>query len=302
MKQGSNNFHYKKNRLHQIRGFCYAVAFLSMSKAAKELNLTQSTISLQIQSLERDLGFKLLNRSSKTFSLTKEGSDFYKFTCPLFYEFESVVEKFLENNQNKNQKIIDIAVHHIAISYVMPKVIAIFKKKHPNCKIILRNIPPNEAINRLRNDEINLAFYPSAENPPEIEYIKIKSYDPILIMNKHHSLAKKNIKNLKDLKGLDLIRIDRSLITLPLFEEVVKSHDLKGSLEFENGNWEMLKHLVEHNNFIAVVSEICLDKKDNLIVKNLSKFFPTMNYSLMHKKGHIFSKVEKDFIEIIKNI
>ncbi len=97
-----------------------------------------------------------------------------------------------------------------------------------------------------------------------------------------------------------LIKIDRNLITLPLFEEVVKKYNLKGSVEFENGNWEMLKHFVKENDFVALVSTICLDENDkNLAIKNLSNFFPKMNYSMMHKNGMILKKITQDFIAII---
>lgn len=122
-----NIFNYKKNRLQQIKGFYYAARFRSISEAARVMNLTQSTVSLQIQSLERDLNLKLLKRDSKPLSLTQEGEDFYKVACPIMHEFESVIEKFLNYRSQKEQKIIDIAVHHVAISYLMPRIFLILK-------------------------------------------------------------------------------------------------------------------------------------------------------------------------------
>ena len=108
-KQQHHKFLYKKNRLQQIKGFYYAVRHESISKAAQATNLTQSTVTLQIQSLERDLGFKLLKRSSKNFSLTREGEEFYKEACPLMQQFESVVENFL--SKSKDQKQGKIFIH-----------------------------------------------------------------------------------------------------------------------------------------------------------------------------------------------
>jgi len=157
------------------------------------------------------------------------------------HEFESIVEKFLNKKEEEEQKVINIDVHHIAISYLMPRIISIFRKSNPDTKIIIRNISPNEAVERLKEDKIDLAFYPNLTKIPEINLTEIVSYDPILIIKKQHHLAKKKINSLKDLKNFDLIRIDRNLITLPLFEEAVKTYNIVGSVEFENGNWEMLK-------------------------------------------------------------
>ncbi len=292
-----NNFFYKKNVLQQIKGFYYATRLKSVSEAAKAMNLTQSTVSLQIGSLERDLGLKLLKRDSKPISPTLDGEEFYKLICPLIQKFESVIKNFLDSKKKKEEKQIKIAVHHIAISYLMPKVVAQFKKINPDVKIIIKNIAPLDAINALKNGELDLIFYPNLSQDPEIEYIESFSYDPILIMNKNHPLARKKIQSLKDLKDFDLIRIDKGLITLPLFEEAVKNHHLKGSVEFENGNWEMLKHFVKENDFVAIISTICLDKNDSdLVVKDLSNFFPKMGYNMAIKKGNLLKTSIKDFI------
>ena len=142
MKISLNDFLYKKNRQQQIKGFYYAARHHSISEAARVMNLTQSTVTLQIQSLERDLDLKLFRRDSKPLSLTAAGEDFYATACPLMHEFESVIEKFLDKRNLKEQKTINIAVHHIAISYLMPRIISFFKKSNPESKIIVRNIAP----------------------------------------------------------------------------------------------------------------------------------------------------------------
>jgi DNA-binding transcriptional LysR family regulator len=304
-KKIDQNFLYKKNVLQQIRGFYYAARYNSISKAAQEMNLTQSTVTLQIQSLERDLKLKLFKRDAKPLILTLEGEEFYQIACPLIHQFESVVENFLQNKKQKEQKTIDIAMHHVAISYMMPQIVAAFKKNNPQVKITIRNIAPSDAIKRLKEDKIDLAFYPNMPNVAEIEQFETVSYDPILIVNKKHPLAKNQIKSLKDLRDFDLIRIDRNLITLPLFEEAVRTHGLLGSVEFENGNWEMLKNFVKENNFVAIVSAICLDKNDNdLVKKNLAKFFPKMSYSIATKSGitlkPIVQKLFDTIIEVAK--
>jgi len=303
MKIALHDFLYKKNRQQQIKGFYYAARYRSISEAAREMSLTQSTVTLQIQSLERDLGLKLLKRDSKPLSLTQDGEEFYKIACPLMHEFESVVEKFLNRKNQKEQKEINIAVHHIAISYLMPRIVSSFKKSYPESKIMIRNISPIDAVKRVKDGEIDLAFYPYANRDPEIEYTESVSYDPILIMNKKHPLAKREIKSLKDLKNFDLIRIDRSLITLPLFEEAAQNHGFSGSVEFENGNWEMLKHFVKENDFVAITSTICLDKNDSdLATFNLAKFFPKMSYSVMRKNGVLLKPIVKDFISAINEV
>ncbi len=300
MKIEVQDFLYKKNRQQQIKGFYYVARYRSVSEAAKVMNLTQSTVSLQIQSLERDLGFKLLKRETKPLMLTDDGEEFYKIACPLIHEFESILEKFLNKKQEKEDKIIDVAMHHISISYLMPRIVNEFKKICPEVKDMIRNISHNDAMERLKKGEIDLAFYPNLEKIPEIKMTQLASYDPILIINKNHPLANYKLESLSDLRKFDLIRIDRNLVTLPTFQEATVNYGIKGSVEFENGNWEMLKHFVKANNFAAVVSSICLDKNDgDLVVKNLVNFFPKMSYSVCTKSGIITKEIVKNFHKAI---
>jgi LysR family cys regulon transcriptional activator len=76
-------FRYKQNRLHQLKGFCAVVETRSVSKAAGQLNLTQPTVSLQVQSLERDLRTTLFERHGPKIQVTFEGELLYELARPL---------------------------------------------------------------------------------------------------------------------------------------------------------------------------------------------------------------------------
>ena len=64
--------------LRQIQYFQAVVRNNSFSRAAEECHISQSAISQQVQALERELGFLLLERKNRTFSLTPAGAYFYQ--------------------------------------------------------------------------------------------------------------------------------------------------------------------------------------------------------------------------------
>src|SRR5437867_9868819 len=76
-------FRYKQNRLQQLKGFCAVVETRSVSRAAERLNVTQPTVSLQVQSLERDFRTTLLERHGPKIALTSEGELLYELARPL---------------------------------------------------------------------------------------------------------------------------------------------------------------------------------------------------------------------------
>jgi len=84
--------YYKHNRLQQLRGFCYAAQTGSISKAAERMYLSQPSVSLQIQALERELSVVLFERRGPKIKLTPEGQVLYELALPLVEGLETLPE------------------------------------------------------------------------------------------------------------------------------------------------------------------------------------------------------------------
>ncbi|MCD8231291.1 MAG: LysR family transcriptional regulator [Clostridiales bacterium] len=76
--------------LRQLRYFQSVVRNNSFSEAAEECHISQSAISQQIQALERELGFQLLERKNRKFILTPAGEHFYKKSLILVADYERI--------------------------------------------------------------------------------------------------------------------------------------------------------------------------------------------------------------------
>lgn len=73
------SFNYKKNKLDQLAGFCSTVECAnSISRAAERNNISATTISKQISSLEEDLGFLVFDRVKNRMILNQKGKEYYK--------------------------------------------------------------------------------------------------------------------------------------------------------------------------------------------------------------------------------
>lgn len=79
--------------IRQIRYFQSVVRNNSFSKAAEECHISQSAISQQVQALERDLGFYLLERKNRKFTLTPAGEYFYKKSLVLTADYERMCQE-----------------------------------------------------------------------------------------------------------------------------------------------------------------------------------------------------------------
>ncbi len=274
-----------------------------MSQSAKKLGLTQASITLQIQSLERDLNIKLFQRDKTKIKPTKEGEMLYSYCISYVNQIDSLFENFIKYVREKKSQNVDIASNHVGISYILPKYIKKFKTLHPEVKLKIRNLSKPECISRLLNDEIDMFIYPMniGEIPDELEFIPIVKYQPILLLRKDHPLAKKKNLILSDIAKFELVRIDPKLITLPTFEAIIKTHGIKTNIEFEMSDWEILKKFVKADIGVAIVSNIILEggQESDLTQRSLTNYFPEMTYGILIKKGKKPSGLAKNFLDLL---
>ena len=303
MEQLSKQFYYKRNRLQQIKGFCYTVQTGSMAKSAEKMGLTPSTITLQIQSLERDLGIQLFERDPKKIKLTPEGQLFYTHSITHVQGMENLFENFAKFIKDKKSNVISIG-GNVSICYILPKYIQQFEALRPEVKFEIRNLVKHDAIKRVVNDEIDILVYSMTQKllPSELDFLPIAEYPPILLTNKDHPLTKKEKITLADIKEYKLLRLDPQFITVPNFDEVAKCHGLETKIEFEMANYEILKKFVKAGVGIAIVSSICLEDEGDkeLVGRDLSDHFPSLTYGIMIKKGKIAHPLLQEFMTMLQ--
>jgi DNA-binding transcriptional LysR family regulator len=302
-KKSLEQFHYKNNRFQQLRGFCYTVQAGSMSAAAKKMKLSQGAVSLQIKSLERDLGVQLFLRDKNKATLTKEGRMFYAHSVPHIYGADEMFEDFISNLKNEKSQTISIAASNVSICYILPKYVKKFETKFPKTKFAISNITRSEAVRRLLENEVDMLLYSTklSEIPSELEFVPIAEYKPILLTQKNHPLSKKKKVTMEEIKKYKLLRLDKNFMTIPNFDEVAKHYGLKTKIEFEMANYEILKKFVREDIGIAILSDICIEEEDlkKLSVMSLEHYFPKILYGILMKKGKAPHGLLKDFVEMM---
>ncbi len=305
MPKTSQQFHYKNNRFQQLRGFCYTVQTGSMSSAAKKMKLSQGAVSLQIKALERDLGVILFSRGKNKADLTKEGKMFYAYAAPHIYGTDEMFEDFIAAIKKEKSKTINIAANSVSITHILPKYIRQFETSNPDANFEIRNITKLEAMSRLMNNEVDMLLYSMQVNeiPDELDFIPVAEYKPVLLMSKRHPLSKKREIDMQDIKRYKLLKLDNKFVTIPNFEQVIRHYGLQTKIDFEMGNYEILKSFIREEIGIAALSSICLEgdsNKNDYCAKSLEKYFPNILYGILVKKGKKHHGLLSDFIKMLK--
>ena len=293
-------FRYKQNRLQQLRGFCAVVETRSVSKAASRLSLTQPTVSLQVQSLERDLGAALFERRGPKIELTFDGELLYDLARPLVEGLTALDQEFDARRNNLERGKLAIAAGESTIHYVLPRAVQQFSSRHPGVALTLNNVTGKQGLQLLRERLVDFCVGPMLDTPADIAFEPVVAFDPVLIAAPGHPLARLKKVSLRDISRYPLILPPRHLSTWRQVEMVFLKHRLPYEVRLEMGGWEVIKRYVELGMGISIVMSVCLTGKEKLEVIPVSRYFPQRVYGIVSLNKRTLSPQALEFIAMFK--
>jgi DNA-binding transcriptional LysR family regulator len=297
--KSKSRFYYKQNRLKQLTAFCTAAQTGSISTAGEALFLSQPTISLQIQALERDLKMILFERRGQRITLTPEGVVLYRIAQPLVDGINELEQTFNAHYGKIDSGTINIAAGESTTLYILPEYIKRFAETYPGIEIKLHNVTGRDGMAMLRADEADLAVGSMLEVPDDIIYKESISFDQTLITPLDHPLAKKEYVTLEDICPYGLILPPRHLATWRFLEWVFSRQGLKFQVALEAGGYEIIKKYVSMGLGISIVSGLCLTGNEALAQRSMTEYIPKRSYGVVIRRGKFLTPQTREFIKLI---
>jgi DNA-binding transcriptional LysR family regulator len=298
--ENSPTLYYKQNRLKQLRAFCHAARAGSISAAAEVLFLSQPSVSLQIQALEREFRITLFERRGPQIKLTPEGELLYELAFPLVEGIDKLNETFAARFGNLESGELNIAAGESTILYVLPEPTKRFAETYPKIRMKLHNVTGRDGMAMLRADQADLAVGSMLEVPDDVVYKPIVSYNPALITPLDHPLAKKKQVTLEEISPFGLILPPRHLSTWAMVDLTFRKHNVTYRVALEAGGWEVIKKYVELGLGISIVTDVCLTGTEHVARIPLDQYFPKRSYGIVYRKGKFLSPQAKRFIEMME--
>ena len=292
-----SRFYYKQNRLKQLRAFCYAAQLKSMSRSAEQMHLSQPSISLLIQSLEKDLGHILFTRKGPRIELTNEGQALFDMSLPLVEGLETLPESFEEKCKHSITGKLKIAAVEAIILYTLPKIIGRYTQNYPDIPIKLDNCSAADGMEKVRTGEVDFAIGSTLNVPDDVIYLPIYTFEPVLITPIGHPLVQKKDLRMHDISQYGLILSPQHMSTWQMVDLVFQQYNVDYRVTLEAGGWEVLKKYVEIGLGISIVTDICLSGTEKLHRIPLSEFFPKRTYGLFLRKAKVLTPAAREFIQ-----
>ncbi|GAB2571394.1 LysR family transcriptional regulator [Dyella jejuensis] len=298
----AGRYYYKGNRLKQMRAFVAIVKLGTLSRAAESLYLSQPSISLQLQALERELGVALLQRSRRRINLTDAGEALYELARPLVEGWDNLDRDFQGKVKGLQSGRLIVAAGSSTIQYLLPELVQRYRERFPAVHLQLANVTGKDGLALLRADEADFAVGSMLDVPNDIAWAPVYHYDPMLIMPPDHPLARKENILLEDLSPYGLILPPQRLSTYRMVDLVFQQRQVHYHVAIEVGGWEVIKEYVAMGMGISIVTGICITETDRqrLAVRNMRQYFPQRSYGVVMRKGKFLSAEARAFVDLIR--
>ena len=240
--------------LRQLKYFVQLSKTLNFSTAAKELFITQSTLSHQILQLENELGQPLFHRNSHEVMLTEAGQTLLPLAMQTILDADSCLQR-LDELKNLMSGELNIGVT-FSFACIMAETLTAFLRRYPNVKVNVSQSTMADLISRLENHEFDfvLAFRPLESNP-RIESRVLFSHQLTAVVNEHHALASRPSITLEELQRYDLALPLRGTRARNAFERIITGKGYHYKVKVEMNYVYLLFHLLRESNYVTILSE-----------------------------------------------
>jgi DNA-binding transcriptional LysR family regulator len=153
----------------------------SFTKAAKQLHITQQTLSAHISSVEKELGCQLFVRNVPL-ELTYAGQVFLDYALRFEQSYQAMCKEFCDITANQKGTL-RVGVAYTRGRLIMPDLISVFQAKYPNIQIILRESSNDGILQSLIDGEIDLAIGSFPKSLPEIELHDFYEEEIVLLIS-----------------------------------------------------------------------------------------------------------------------
>ncbi|KDC69531.1 LysR substrate-binding domain protein [Bordetella bronchiseptica MBORD632] len=196
--------------LRQLRAFSLVNHLGSFGKAAEALSMTQGALSHLVQELERQIGFKLFDRTTRRLALTPEGRTYLTHAEQVLIEVHRLHDAADDLVQRKNKQF-RLGATGALIASRMPAWLLEFSRLHPDVRIDLKDVNPDVLPVQMAEGTVDLGIGPIRHRmPPAVACQYLFSSPIMLVVAQHHPFARRRAVTWEDVSRQTLVLSHRS--------------------------------------------------------------------------------------------
>ena len=193
--------------LRHLEAFVSAAKYRSFTRAAKSLNISQPTFTVQIRQLETELGVRLLDRNTRSVQLTRVGRNLVPAVERLLRDLGSILESAKGISSTKSGSVVMAVLPSLAAT-ILPQMLASLRTEHPGVAVRLREAPARRIVGLVKSEEVDFGIGWMKDRDGEVQFTPLFIDRMCAVFKAGSRLERRKTVALQDLAGLPLILTD----------------------------------------------------------------------------------------------
>lgn len=291
--------------MRKLEAFCKVVELRSFTRAAKEMLLSQPTISEHVRYLEEEFSQKLLERQAKDISLTPVGAVLYDYARKILRTRDEAIQAVRQFGGNLVGNV-TIGCSTIPGTYIVPPLVGLFHKQYTTIKTTLRIGSSRIIAEEVLHGKLEFGVVGARWNEAGLVWSRFFSDELAVIMHPKHPWAGKSEVSLAELLQEPFVLRERESGTRKVIAEILiqngfREQDLQSVAEI--GSTAAVKEAVKAGIGIAILSqraavdEVQCGRLATVAIQGQSLKRP---FYLVQRKNRAISPVASVFLEFLK--
>ena len=287
------------NHLH----YFYEVArHGSFTRAARELLVSQSALSVQIRALETSLGARLFDRRSAGVVLTDAGQRAFAVAERIFADVDQLISDFRQSDRVLAGAVSVGTVNSIGI-YVLPEILTAYRAKYPDVRIHIDFRESERVMDQLIQGKTDLAVVPWERSYPDLNAVPLTRQKLFIVAPPGHPLTHAAQVSPRDLEAHPFVGYHEGMHTRAMIDALFKRMAISVRYVVESTNAATIKHMVMAGmglGFLpemAVASEI---RRGQLVRLDVPPLMMSQDVTLYLRKNRTLPRAAVGFVEFVQ--
>jgi len=282
----------------------------SMNEAAKNLLVSQASLSSAVRELEDEFNIRIFDRSNKGVRITRDGSEFIRYARQLLAQYEAITDRYQGEDKKKVRNFAVTSQHY---DFVAEAFVVFMKKFHADFNLSLkeaRTFEVIEDVTNLRSDMGILAYLKAPTGGYMERYLKRNGleYQPLfetsphVFLGSHHPLAGREQLMLEELADYPYITYDQGEAgPIEFSEELTENNPAKKHIRI-NDRATLMNLLLSTNSYTIGTGVMTSDLNKGSVVSVRLASVETYSVVRIHRADVGLSEDAEQFVKVLGEI
>ncbi len=288
----------------QLLAFVTVADEQSFTRAAEKLHMSQPAISQLIHNLEIQLDSKLLDRTNKYVRLNEAGKVAYHHAKEILTSYHQMQRLIGDLKYDASGSLL-IGSSFTFGEYVLPHVIADFRKKYPRISPNIAIMNTSSVVNRVASGDLDIGVIEGNSTNDHVEIVPFAEDTVVIVASSNHPLVSRTCLSKDDIERETWIIREPGSGTREITDRIFATYEIHPSSVVEYGSMQVIKESVEAGLGITIFSKWVIRKELKWNTLREIPFTDSMihrQFSMVYRKSAFQTKASQLFRQTLQDL